>query len=71
MLGFARLRPTVCARFPLYDPENVRVPLVAVSALSELPRAIPLMVELVRPVLSNVPVTVCVNVSAPAAAVTV
>jgi hypothetical protein len=65
VLAFPRLRATVCAVPPLYEPENVRVPLAAVRLARLEPSATPLMVELVRPALLRVPVQVGVMVSAP------
>ena len=46
VLEFARFNPTVCALPPVYDPENVSVPLVAVRVASVPPSETPLMVEL-------------------------
>ncbi len=62
VFGLDRFSPTVLAVPPSYDPENVRVPLVAVREPSVPPRETPLIVEFVRPVLSNVPVIDGVNV---------
>ncbi len=44
-LALVRLRPMVRAVPPLYEPENVREPLVAVRSAKLEPRAIPEMVE--------------------------
>ena len=44
-LALPRARPTVLAVAPVYEPEKVSVPSVAVRAPKVLPRAIPLMVE--------------------------
>jgi hypothetical protein len=65
VLAFPRLRPTVLAVPPLYVPENVRVPSVAEKFARLEPRAIPLIVEFVRPALSRVPDIVGVKVRAP------
>ena len=48
ILVLPRLRPTVLAVPPLYDPEKVKVLSVAVRAAKLLPRDMPLMVELAR-----------------------
>ncbi len=65
MFGLDRLSPTVLAVPPSYEPENVSVPLVAVSAPSVPPSEIPLIVELVRPELFRVPDIDGVSVRAP------
>jgi hypothetical protein len=65
VLAFPRLRPTVLAVPPLYVPEKVRVESVAEKFARLEPRATPLIVELVSPALSRVPLIVGVNVSAP------
>ena len=66
VFAFPRLRPIVLAVPPLYVPENVRVESVAERLARLDPRDTPEIVELVRPVLSRVPVIVGVNVRAPA-----
>ncbi len=43
LLALARLRPTLCAVEPLYEPENVREPLVAVREFRLEPRETPEM----------------------------
>ncbi len=63
VFGLAKFNPTVCAVPPLYEPENVSVPFVAVRLARFAPRAIPEMVELVNPALSNVPEIVGVKVA--------
>ncbi len=65
MFGLARFSPTVLAVPPSYEPENVSVPLVAVSAPRVPPSEIPLIVEFVRPELFRVPENVGVSVRAP------
>ena len=45
VLALPRLSPMVCAVPPLYAPEKVREPLVAVRLLRVEPRAMPLIVE--------------------------
>lgn len=62
LFALARLRPTVCAAAPVYEPENVSDPFVAVRAPSVPPRATPEIVEFVRPALLRVPVRDGVNV---------
>ena len=66
VLALERFKPIVLAVLPLYVPEKVRVPLVAVRSPRFEPREIPEILELVRPVLLRVPETVGVNVRAPA-----
>jgi hypothetical protein len=56
VLAWPRLRPMVRAVPPLYVPLNVRVPSVAERLARLEPRAMPEMVELVRPALLRVPV---------------
>jgi hypothetical protein len=65
VFALARFSPTVLAVPPLYEPENVSVPSVAERLARLEPSDIPEMVELVRPVLFRVPVTVGAKVSAP------
>ena len=65
LLALAKLRPTVRAVPPLYEPEKVRLPSVAVRVFKFEPRAMPEMVELVRPALFKVPERVGVTVRAP------
>ena len=49
VFAFARLSPTVCAVLPLYEPEKVSVPFVAVRALRLEPSAMPEIVEFRSP----------------------
>ncbi len=65
-LALPRFRPTVLATAPLYEPEKVSVPLVAVKSAKFPPSEIPEIVELVSPELFSVPDIVGVTVSAPA-----
>ena len=48
VLALPRFSPTVLAVLPLYDPENVSVPLVAVRSARLEPREIPEIVEFWR-----------------------
>ncbi len=66
VLALFKFSATVCAAVPVYEPEKVSDPLVAERAASVPPNATPEIVECDSPVLSNVPVTVGVIVSAPA-----
>ena len=70
MLAFPRFNPIDCAAAPVYVPENVSVPSVAVRFASVPPREIPEIVELVSPALSRVPEIVGVRVNAPAVGTT-
>lgn len=63
MFGLDKFSPTVLDALPSYALEKVSVPSVAVSAPSVPPSEIPLIVELVSPVLSRVPEIVGVNVN--------
>jgi hypothetical protein len=58
VLALLRLRETVRAAEPSYEPENVSEVFPAVSAFKVPPRLIPEIVEFVSPVLFKVPVTV-------------
>lgn len=57
MFALLRLRPTVRAVEPSYEPENVRVASVAVRAPRVPPRAIPEIVEFWREALGMFEVT--------------